>query len=293
MSLASRLDPRSVLLITLDSCRYDSFAAAKAPQMKSVGPLHRAMAPSNFTFGSHASIFVGFTPGVPDVATPFVNPKFARIFKLTGGGFSGHSAAFSLDGRNIIDGFRRKGFATYGSGAVGWFNPQTETGAVLTQGFDEFFFPGDLFSLDTQLAWAWDCLRGQVTRPIFLFLNIGETHVPYFYRGASWDPDYNPCVPFGENNDRAECERRQIACIEYIDRQLTELLQLFGEATIVICADHGDCWGEDGVWEHGVSHAKVLEVPLLFRLGEGLEAIKARAGTSGGERQKQKSATAG
>src|SRR5258708_39212621 len=111
--MTNELDSRSVLLITLDSCRYDSFAAAKAPKMKSIGPLHRAMAPANFTFGSHASIFVGFTPGVPDVATPFVNPKFARIFKLAGGGFAGHSPPFiALEGRNIVDGFGRKGFAT-------------------------------------------------------------------------------------------------------------------------------------------------------------------------------------
>jgi hypothetical protein len=267
MNLGSPLDPRSVLLITLDSCRYDSFLAAQAPQMKSIGPLHRAMAPANFTFGSHASIFVGFTPGVPDVAIPFVNPKFARIFKLSGGGFAGHSSPFiSLDGRNIIDGFRRKGYATYGSGAVGWFNPETEAGAVLTEGFDEFFFPGDLFSVDAQVAWAWDRLK-QSTRPIFLFLNVGETHVPYFHKGARWDRAYNPCVPFGLNNDKAECQRRQIACVEHVDRELSDLLEWFSEATTVVCADHGDCWGEDGVWEHGVSHPKVLEVPLLFRLG--------------------------
>jgi len=266
--MTNELNPRSVLLITLDSCRYDSFAAAKAPKMKSIGPLHQAMAPANFTYGSHASIFVGFTPGVPGVATPFVNPKFARIFKLAGSGFPGHSAPFiSLEGRNIIDGFRRKGFAAIGSGAVGWFNPGTETGAVLTEGFEAFFYPGNVFSLDAQIAWIWDRIREHGQRPIFLFLNVGETHVPYFFKGADWNPGYNPCVPFGLNNDRVECQRRQIACIEYVDTQIAALLELFAEGTIVICADHGDCWGEDGVWEHGVSHHKVFEVPLLFRLG--------------------------
>jgi hypothetical protein len=41
---------------------------------------------------------------------------------------------------------------------------------------------------------------------------------------------------------------------------------IFANDTVIICADHGDCWGEDGLWEHGVSHEKTLEVPLLFRL---------------------------
>jgi hypothetical protein len=36
----------------------------------------------------------------------------------------------------------------------------------------------------------------------------------------------------------------------------------------VACGDHGDAWGEDGLWEHGIHHSKVYEVPLLFRLGE-------------------------
>jgi hypothetical protein len=261
------VDAKSVLLITLDSCRYDSFVAARAPKMKSVGALHRAMAPANFTFGSHMSIFVGFTPGNPEVAEPFVNPKFAKIFKMDATGYAGHHPPLiALEGRNIIEGFRKKGFATLGSGAVGWFDPKTPTGTVLTESFDEFYFSENTFSLEKQLAWAKARLLQQAGRPVFLFLNIGETHVPYYFAGADWDPGRNPCIPFASTNDAAECRRRQVACVEYVDGKLAELVDLFSPGTTVICADHGDCWGEDGIWEHGVSHTKVLEVPLLFRL---------------------------
>jgi hypothetical protein len=236
--------------------------------MKSIGPLYRATAPSHFTFGSHAAIFVGFTPGVSETRTPYVNPKFAKIFKMDGGGFSGNSPAFiTLKGCNIIDGFRRKGFVTLGSGAVGWFDPQTRTGAVLTREFDEFFFPGDQFSLSKQITWAQQQIEQQKDRPVFLFLNIGETHVPYFFQGAPWDPAYNPCVPFGANNNSAECRCRQTACVEFVDSCLADLFEQFSASTVVLCADHGDCWGEDGLWEHGVGHPKVFEVPLIYRLG--------------------------
>ena len=34
----------------------------------------------------------------------------------------------------------------------------------------------------------------------------------------------------------------------------------------IVCADHGDCWGEDGLWEHGISHPCTLTVPLLLRV---------------------------
>lgn len=49
--------PTSLLFITLDSCRYDTFVAAKAPNLKSIGPVHRAKAPGSFTYASHAAMF--------------------------------------------------------------------------------------------------------------------------------------------------------------------------------------------------------------------------------------------
>ena len=97
---------------------------------------------------------------------------------------------------------------------------------------------------------------------------MGETHVPYWHAGAKWDRDDNPCVPFqGPSHERRRtCRRRQRACLEYVDALLAPLLEGFMDATIVLTADHGDCWGEDGLWEHGISHRRTLEVPLLMRV---------------------------
>ena len=60
------LDPTSILFITLDSCRFDTFERAVLPNLKGIGDVHKAKAPGNFTFASHAAMFVGFTPGIPD-----------------------------------------------------------------------------------------------------------------------------------------------------------------------------------------------------------------------------------
>jgi hypothetical protein len=257
----------SVLFVTLDSCRYDTFAAAKAPHMKAIGPLERAMAPSHFTFGSHSAMFMGFTPGVAAKRERYVNPKYAKLFKLDNAGHAGFAKPFfDLTGANIIEGFKRAGYATIGTGALGWFDPGTETGRVLSSSFERFYYPGNLHSLAKQVTWAEKELAAAVKKPAFVFINLGETHVPYYYDGAPWDRRRNPCVPFGTDNDAAECRRRQIACIEFVDAQLAPLLQRFGDQVVMVTSDHGDCWGEDGLWEHGISHEKTLEVPLLLRL---------------------------
>jgi len=257
-----------VLFVTLDSCRYDAFAAAKAPNLKAIGPLVRAYSPSHFTYGAHAAFFMGFTPGDPARPEPYVNSKYAKIFRMTGGGHRGPGAPWiELDGRNLIDGFRRRGYRTIGSGAVGWFDPATETGRALTSDFERYHYAGGpRFRTQREFLLAEIGRARAESAPVFVFANVGETHVPYWHEGASWDDSVNPCVPFAATNDAVESRRRQEACIEWLDAEIAPLLAAFAGAGVVVCSDHGDCWGEDGLWEHGIHHPRTLEVPLLFRL---------------------------
>lgn len=239
------------------------------------------MAPGNFTYASHAAMFMGFTPGVAERAEPLVNPKFGKIFKIAGAGFPSKGTEFlAVRGRNVIDGLKGIGYVTLGVGAAAWFDPETLTGQNLTGDFDRFYHPGDVMSLGRQLAWIERQLAELGGQRVLLFLNVGETHVPYWHEGCGWSKD-NPCVPFGKGNDAAECRRRQLACLEWVDRQLGPLLQRFAHANTLVCADHGDAWGEDGLWEHGIHHEVVLRVPLLFRLQHppaNGETLRSRAG---------------
>ena len=65
----------SVLFLTLDSCRYDTFLAVQQrggiPHLSKIGPLHKAVSPSYFTYGSHAAFWMGFTPGVIGTSQPY------------------------------------------------------------------------------------------------------------------------------------------------------------------------------------------------------------------------------
>jgi hypothetical protein len=272
---------KDVLFISLDSCRYDTFAAVYGagllPQISAVGPLHRAMAPSYFTYGSHAAFWMGFTPGVIGSVEPWLNPKAGKLFRMAFAGHAGKDGerSFCLGGANIVEGFRQRGYSTIGSGAVDWFDPASATGAVLGAPFEHFQFVGNTWSLREQLAWIDACsAEAPAEQPRFVFLNVGETHVPYWHEGAPWERWPSPCVPFGgESCSAVESSRRQRACLAWVDQQLGPLLQRFGDGTVMVCADHGDCWGEDGLWEHGISHAATLTVPLLLRVrGEPVRA---------------------
>ncbi len=264
---------KSVLFITLDSCRYDTFCLAlkdkKIPNLYSLGNVFKALAPSYFTYGSHSAFWMGFTPGVVNSSQPWLNPKAGKLFRMAFAGHAGDDGdGFSLNGANIVEGFRGKGYKTIGSGAVDWFDPSTETGAVLGAPFERFYFPGNTWSLESQLDWIDKQLDNTpLEQPVFVFLNIGETHVPYWYKGAPWDCWPSPCIPFGGAKCSAlESARRQSACLEWVDKKIGPLLSRFASGTILVCADHGDCWGEDGLWEHGISHEATLTVPLILRV---------------------------
>ena len=259
-----RLDPTSILFVTLDSCRYDTFASAKTPNFDAIGELHRAMAPGSFTFSSHSAMFMGHTPGIVGTHEPYTNPRYGQIFRLAGGG-TGLTPFAYLRGRNIIEGLRRLGYLTVGVGAVRWFNPRTLTSRTLVTPFDEYFYPGNQYSLRKQLSFVGKAVE-RVDRPLFLFMNIGETHIPYWHEGAHWSVNDNPLRELADDNDADECRRRQKECLEWVDAELHDVLDLFDGANVIITADHGDAWGEDGLWGHGFHHQKVLEVPIIHRL---------------------------
>ncbi|MFG1359217.1 sulfatase-like hydrolase/transferase [Xanthobacter pseudotagetidis] len=255
----------SVLFITLDSCRYDTFLASRTPAIDRVSAVFRAQAPSHFTYASHAAMFVGFTPGVAQIPAPLLNPKFARLFRLGRAGHAGHAKpGFTVDGQDIIAGFRAAGYHTVGTGAAGWFDSSSPVSQRLIGNFEQFRFTGEA-GVRHQLAFVEQALARRRRDDAFVFINVGETHVPYHFEGAPWPAADNPCRPF-QQEDRADtCRSRQRLCLEYVDAVLAPLIDAFAHATIIVCADHGDCWGEDGLWEHGISHPMTLTVPLLIR----------------------------
>ena len=84
---------------------------------------------------------------------------------------------------------------------------------------------------------------------IMMYLNFSALHYPnYFY------------IP-GAKKDSREAHA---AALRYVDRELGKLFQPFqkkGNTFVICCSDHGTCYGEDGVWYHGINHPIVNTVP--------------------------------
>lgn len=258
--------PDSLLLITLDSCRFDTLSSCSVPVISAVGPIHKVMAPSYFTYASHAAMFVGFTPGDGLSQEAIVNPKCGKLVRLHGGGSpSRANDRFVLRGRSMMEGFNNAGYITAGTGAVKWFDDSSDVGRLLVQDFQHYMYAGNAWSLRKQLQWLSETVGG-ARRPVFAFINIGETHVPYYYEGAPWSNADVTCRAFASSNNAVESARRQAACLTWVDQAIAPLVGAFSKANIMICGDHGDAWGEGGVWEHGFHHPKVMEVPMIFRV---------------------------
>lgn len=258
--------PQSHVLITLDSCRWDTFDSADLPFLKS-HPYAQAWSHATFTGPAHFAYFSGKLPhnysgeAIFDTCAVIgregqVQPKPWRVLSAS----RRPDTRMWLPGANAPDGFANLGYATIGTAGVGWFDPKEACTAPLLKGFQRFkFFDGgkrpNTEGIEPQVDWVLDELsRVPPEQPYFLFINAAETHYPYHAKG------YEGRARWGKPE---ECRRFQRQAVEYVDGHLARLFATLSNYLAIITADHGDCWGEDGLWAHGIYHPKVLEIPMV------------------------------
>lgn len=253
----------NILFVTLDSCRWDSYERAAMPFLNSLCPARRAYAQATFTYAAHMAMFQGILPHVPE-RIPFYNRYERQLIRIANRATAVPSVvSFDSGTVNIVSGFRQRGYYTLGLGAMEWFRHPH-----LTEPFEEFHMTGIHASKQVDILLD----RVKPDQPFFALLNFGETHDPYKF--SSIDGVCHSAISRARqhNNFHGQFDeegwRSQIRCCEYLDTQLAALfanLQEFERPTIVvICGDHGECFGEDGLFGHGFYHPKVMEVPLAI-----------------------------
>lgn len=279
------LDKFNVLLLTLDCCRYDTFKTANLNFLKKIGQFRMARTHGTYTLPAHMSFFMGYLPTVMDSKDPYYSPYARQLWRLIQGRpRDPETVGILLGGDNVLDGYRQLGFSVIGSGGVRWF-----TNPVLTDLFDEFLYFGptspNVFLQRQKRNFPLNNLP-KILKLIknksryFLFINCPETHVPYDF-GEGLNSGIQKIIEKGApiwgcrkanfremalgQKEFDKLHKAQIEALEAIDKKIEKLISLLNKPLIlVVCGDHGECFGENMYWGHGYSTPPVMEVPLLI-----------------------------
>jgi membrane-anchored protein YejM (alkaline phosphatase superfamily) len=269
----------NLIMLTYDSCRYDTLCQASTPVLDSYSKIYEAYSPATYTYPAHLSFFCGILPHVAD-PIPYYNRFVKQLIAIRdiGDGITNDEHAdytFILNQRsqNIVSGLRNAGYYTVGSAGASWFSKRS-----LTFGFNDFHYKNHARGRD-----QIDLILGSIkakNRKFFAFINFMETHTPYMhYEDATyhmtartkmtWPPQPNE----HERGYGKKLHQAQIQAAEYLDTCLPLLFdELPANTLVALFGDHGEAFGEDGYWGHGVHHTSVLKVPMcIFSLDKSIK----------------------
>ncbi len=269
------------ILIIFDSCRWDSFVAAKPKVMRKLGRVERRWSYASWTSPSHYNFLIGLMPHSSPrhvFASEYYKREFVKFNERLG---CSDFEFKSLVPRLYLPVFLKEtlGYRTHAMVSLPVLNPKT----VLNQGFDTYKLMekhNDMRAMLRELKFPED-------RPSFYLLNVGETHYPYALPDEP--PELWPRISgvhgvfkhlddhivggklktrkekFFDQKKLDELRQRQIQAVRYLDGVVEELFDLVPKNTyITITSDHGELFGEEGYFGHGpIQHDKVFEVPFV------------------------------
>lgn len=271
---------RNILIVVLDSLRYDTWLAAEPKNLSRLGAVERRFSYASWTAPSHYNKLMGLLPhSSPQrvYASEYYKRDFVKYNERLG--------VEGIEFRKLLPSiylptFLRNvlGYTVHGMVSMPVLNEHT----AINRDFDSY----RLMPKHNDMAAMLDDLRFSDDRPSFHLLNVGETHYPYAL------PDEDPSewprisgahgvlktlddavaggrVDEGEGFfDEAELSRlrsRQVGATRYIDGLFEKVYDLVPSNTwIIVTSDHGELFGEEGYFGHGpIAHEKVFEVPFV------------------------------
>ncbi|MCU1235946.1 MAG: hypothetical protein JWP63_3913 [Candidatus Solibacter sp.] len=273
--------PNNYIIVVFDSCRHDSFIAAKPKNIMRLGEVEPRWSYASWTAPSHYNLLSGLLPHDSPkqvFASEYYKKdflKYAERLGVEGVGFK------SLIPKLYFPAFLQQslGYRTHAMVSLPVLNPRT----ILNNGFDTYRLMdhhNDMRAMVKEMRFPED-------KPSFYLLNVGETHYPYAL------PDEPPedwprisgihgvfkhlddqivggkLIKGGDkffNKAKMKMLRdRQVKAVKHLDRVVEELFDLVPKNTyITITADHGELFGEGGFFGHGpIMHKKVFEVPFI------------------------------
>ncbi|MGX8796205.1 STM4013/SEN3800 family hydrolase [Fusibacter sp. JL298sf-3] len=247
-----------ILMVCLDTLRYDVATEEEAnggtPVLNQYGKWQKCHAPGNYTYPSHAAMFIGALPSPVDPHPLFEREKLF-VPKDISASLKTHPNAFLFEGASFVEGLEKVGYETLCVGGVGFFNKRTPINSVFPSLFKKSYWHPSFSchikeSFDHQLTFIERKLKSYAPdQRLFMYLNIDTIHYPnaFYVEGA-----------------REDDKTTHAAALRYVDARIQQLFDLFkarGKTFVIACSDHGSCYGEDGYHFHCHSHDIVSTVP--------------------------------
>lgn len=310
----ARPDAPNVILITLDTLRADHLSTygyhrptPKLDQFAKEGiQFDNAFATSSWTLPSHATIFTGLYTHehrAERLTGEHLDDKYYTLAEAysengyaTAAIVANEISCAGTNGFNQGFSYYRDLFWSY-QNIVRWtrLGGEISTSIRLNKNF-RWYFLGRKNAEDVNREFI-NWLERSPKRPFFVWLNYFDPHDPYFapdqFFGKYGDSSHNGDPgKFGEvgasgweGNLTQQETIEQIdaydSTIYYLDTQLGYLFDslkkasLFDNTIIIITSDHGEAFGEHGLYGHANSlYRESLHVPLLIRYPKAINPGK-------------------
>ncbi len=280
-------DPKgenNFIIVILDSCRYDSFMAAEAKFPGQLGKVEKRFTYASWTAPSHYNLLTGLLPHT----TP-ANVYASEYYKDDFLNYNTRLGAEGVEFAKMVPGLwlpeflrNHMGYSTHARVSLPVLNQKT--------GINRFFDSFELMDSHNDMRAIIPTMKFDSERPSFYLLNVGETHYPYATpeependwprisgvngvfkhldtqideHGNLMHEDDAPA--FFDQDKLDQLRERQVDTVRYLDKVFEELYDHVPENThIIITADHGELFGEEGYFGHGpIMHDKVFEVPYV------------------------------
>ena len=268
---------RNLVVVILDSLRYDSWVAAEPEVLGQLGPVERRWSYATWTAPSHYNLLMGLLPHTspPEVyASEYYKQDFMRYSERLG--------VPDMEFKRLLPSIflptylrQTLGYRTHARVSMPVLNEST----VINRDFDSY----RLMPTHNDMAAMLPEMRFDDSAPSFYLLNVGETHYPY--ARPDEDPSTWPHISgvhgvFKRLDDRSEggdmveffdearlreLHARQVEAVRYLDGVFARLFDLLPSDTwVIVTSDHGELFGEERYFGHGpIMHEKVLEVPFV------------------------------
>jgi hypothetical protein len=266
---------RNLVVVVLDSLRYDSWTRATPEALGRLGEVERRWSYASWTAPSHYNLLMGLLPHTSPAevyASEYYKEDFLRYSERLG--------VEGIEFRNLLPSIfvptflkHRLAYSTHAMVSMPVLNQHT----AINRDFDTY----ELMPSHNDMAAMLDKMSFSDERPSFYLLNVGETHYPYALPGedtSSWPhisgvhgvfkklgEDAPGAPEFLDATRLRELHDRQVRSVEYIDGVFARLFDLLPSNTwVIVTSDHGELFGEDRYFGHGpIAHEKVFEVPFV------------------------------